>query len=208
MAEALHTSPIEAVIFDLGRVLIRVDFARGLFRRYPAAADTNDLSLLEHLMNDPVFREFTCGNLTPEELYRTVSAKYQLNLSFDEFVREWCNIFDIMEGMDEVVQHVAQRYPVGLLSDIDPLHWDYCRQNFVALKHFPDPALSFEIRAMKPDEICYRTAAVKTGKPVQNCLFIDDRPINVEGAIRAGMQAVQFLNKDQLVSELIKLNVW
>jgi len=207
MHKPTPSAPIEAVIFDLGRVLVRVDFTRGLFRLYPEASQTDDLALLEHLMNDEIFREFTSGNIEPNELYRLVSGKYHLDLPFEEFTREWCNIFEEMDGMEDMVKAVSNRYPVGLLSDVDILHWNYCRLRFPVIRHFSSPTLSFEIHAMKPAEICYLTAARNVGKPTENCLFIDDRPGNVEGAIRAGMRAIQFLNRDQLICDLTELRV-
>lgn len=199
--------PIEAVIFDLGRVLIQVDFTRGLFRHYTSPV-FDDLTLLNRLMNDPLFRDFNSGKISAQQMYETVKEKFHVELPYREFVREWCNIFDPMDGMEEVLQQVARRFPVGLLSDIDPLHWEHCRKQFPMLSVFGKPTLSFEIGDMKPAEICYFQAAKNVGKSEESCLFIDDRLQNVQGALKAGMKSLQFTDVVSLKRELGKLGIF
>lgn len=189
---------VETVIFDLGRVLITVDFTRGLFKYYKRDAGSSDEEVLAELFHDPVFVGFNSGELSPHQVYHTLTEKYALPVSYDRFTHEWCDIFGPMDGMDSFVKQVSQSYQVGLLSDIDPLHWAYCRENFQFLSLFEKPALSFEIGALKPDPRCYMAAARNTETNPENCLFIDDRDINVHGAQAAGMQAIQFTGVGQL----------
>ena len=191
-----------AVIFDLGRVLIEVDFTRGLFRYRNPSGQKSDQEVLEELFSDPVFVDFNTGKITPEETYQLVREKYGLPIDYEVFVREWSNIFAPMDGMEALLTEVARKFPVGLLSDIDPLHWAYCRKNFTFLSIFTRPALSFEIGALKPAEICYLTAARNIGMAPEACLFIDDREVNVSGAIKAGMEAIRFTGTDALRRQL------
>jgi len=198
---------IRAVIFDLGRVLIDVDFTRGLFRYRRPEDSRNDQDLLEELFADQTFVDFNTGRITPEEAFRSFRDRYKLPVDYPAFVREWSGIFSPIEGMPSLLAEVAARYPVGLLSDIDPLHWEYCRTHFSFLKIFKKPALSFEIGALKPAGICYQTAAVNIGATPESCLFIDDREINVRGAVTAGMQALRFRGVTELRNELGRLDI-
>jgi putative hydrolase of the HAD superfamily len=45
---------------------------------------------------------------------------------------------------------------------------------------------------LKPDARAYAAAAEALGVAAPDCVFVDDQPRNVEGALRAGMQAVHF----------------
>jgi FMN phosphatase YigB (HAD superfamily) len=198
---------IRAVIFDLGRVLIDVDFTRGLFRYRESHENRNDQDLLEELFADQTFVDFNTGRITPEETFRSLRERYKLPVDYPTFVREWSNIFSPIEGMPSLLTEVATGYPVGLLSDIDPLHWEYCKTHFAFLEIFKKPALSFEIGALKPAGICYRTAAANIGVMPEFCLFIDDREVNVHGAVAAGMQALQFKGATGLRNELVRLNI-
>ncbi len=168
-------SKIKAVIFDLGRVLIKVDFTRGLFRYRDSSGVKSDQELLDELFADEVFVDFNTGRISPRETFGLIKNKYKLPIDYPTFVQEWSNIFTPMAGMESLLRKVAENYPVGLLSDIDPLHWEYCRTNYTFLDIFKKPALSFEIGALKPAEICYKTAAANINMAIQS-LFVYRRP--------------------------------
>ena len=205
MSYPIDYKKVQAVIFDLGRVLVKVDFTRGLFKYYKRDQNSTDTEVLEKLFKDQIFIDFNTGKISPQQVYRKLVAKYQLHLDFEQFVYEWCDIFESMEGMAELVQRVSQKYKIGLLSDIDPLHWAYCINNFEFLKVFTRPALSYQIGALKPDLLCYQTAAAYSSVSPEHCLFIDDREINVNGAIGAGMQALQFTGIEKLKIQIDEL---
>jgi HAD superfamily hydrolase (TIGR01509 family) len=112
-----------------------------------------------------------------------------------------------MQGMAELVTELAARYSLGILSDTDPLHWQYCRQQYSFLRLFAEPTLSFQTGFLKPDPRCYRLAAENTGTSVEFCLFIDDRAENVIGARQAGMRALQFTGLESLRRELNNLHI-
>jgi putative hydrolase of the HAD superfamily len=55
---------------------------------------------------------------------------------------------------------------------------------------------------MKPDRRIYDYAVEKAGVPAGEAFFVDDRIENVEGAIAAGLDAVQYIDHDKLIDEL------
>ena len=203
----LNIDMIKAVIFDLGRVLIQVDFTRGLLKYYQRNDNSSDEDILDEVFKDKMFIDFNTGKIDPQQVYQNIEDKYALALSYEQFTYEWCNIFAPMQGMPAIVDRVSKKYKIGLLSDIDPLHWQYCQQNFPVLKNFKKPALSFEIGALKPDPICYQSASENINTELQNCLFIDDREINIQGAREAGMQAIRFTSVADLELLLPNLGV-
>ena len=54
----------------------------------------------------------------------------------------------------------------------------------------------------KPDEGIYRLALEVTQRQPEECLFIDDRALNLECAQQLGMGTIHFQNADQLRQEL------
>ena len=196
-----------AIIFDLGRVLVDIDFTRGLFKYYQGDIFEPERDIIERIFKDDLFVAFTTGKITPQEVYKALTQKYNLLLEYDQFVQEWCDIFSPMDGMETLVQEIAARYPVGLLSDTDPLHWNYCLHTFPFLRIFNNPTLSYEIGVLKPNPVCYLTAAKNVNKHPQACLFIDDREDNVIGARRVGMRSFRFVGVAALKDELSKMQV-
>jgi putative hydrolase of the HAD superfamily len=63
------------------------------------------------------------------------------------------------------------------------------------------------VRLRKPDPAIYRLALDVMQKTQDECCFIDDRPLNLEGARQAGMRVVQFKDANQLREELMELGV-
>jgi putative hydrolase of the HAD superfamily len=62
--------------------------------------------------------------------------------------------------------------------------------------------LSYEVKAMKPDPRIYAAAVEAARCAPQECFFTDDIPEYVEGARRAGIDAVVFEGQEALEREL------
>lgn len=191
-----------AVIFDLGRVLVDVDFTRGLFPYLDGRKGQDDQTILREVFKNPIFRKYSTGKIDTQTLYQKIITTFNLNMPFDRFSELWCDVFTPMEGMEDIVERVSKRFKLGLLSDTDPLHWEFVLKEYPFLKRFSDPTLSFEIGVLKPAPLCYKKASEHVQIPIEECLFIDDRDINIIGAREAGMEAIQFINKEQLEREL------
>ena len=54
----------------------------------------------------------------------------------------------------------------------------------------------------KPEHEIFQTALDLSQQPPEQCLFIDDRPLNLECAVRARMRTIQYLDADQLRASL------
>jgi putative hydrolase of the HAD superfamily len=59
----------------------------------------------------------------------------------------------------------------------------------------------------KPERDIYRIALETTQFPAEQCCFLDDRDINLEGAAQLGMHTIQVQSLEQMKSELAKLGV-
>lgn len=192
-----------AVIFDLGRVLVRIDTGRGFLARLTSLTRTADPDLLiRRLLQDELFVDFNSGRLPPAEFHVRISRRLGLDVGYEDFRRIWCDIFQEQPGMDALLRTLAPVCRIGLLSDTDPLHWEWIRATYPYVASIPSPTLSFETGFMKPDPRAYEAAATRTGVAVGDCLFIDDLPGNVEGARRVGMDAVLFVDMDTLWADL------
>lgn len=198
---------IGAVIFDLGRVLVQVDTQKlwtFFFDHY--TADDAQL-VLGRIMADPIMMQYSIGRIQTREFYQKLHDDYRLGLSYEEFVFCWCDIFAPMEGMELVVAQLSGKVRLGLLSDTDPLHWDYICRHYPLMQYFPKPTLSFQIGSVKPSRESYLAAASHVGVPPEECLFIDDLQKNVDGAKAAGMMAIRFEGADQLRNNLAGIHL-
>jgi putative hydrolase of the HAD superfamily len=63
------------------------------------------------------------------------------------------------------------------------------------------------VRSRKPEEAIFRIALEVTQRPPEQCVFIDDRPLNLESPQRLGFKVIHHQNAEQLRSELRKHGV-
>lgn len=196
------TRKIEAIIFDLGRVLVNVDITRGIFGLFGHGTQKGTEAAVAQLMREPAVALYNSGRLPPEEFYHTMKEKFSLNLDFAEFVRLWCDVFDPMEGMEQLIHQLHGKIPLGLLSDTDPLHWDYIRRRFEFVAIIDNPTLSFQTGFRKPSKEAFEAAVKNIGVNASCCMYVDDLMENVAGAKKTGLDAVQFLGVEKLRQDL------
>jgi putative hydrolase of the HAD superfamily len=194
---------IKAIIFDLGNVLIKVDFERMLINHTKDATGNSAHEITESAYNDDLFKQFCTGELSSEKFYKKLNKRYNLDISIQLFKEKWCDIFELVEGMSELVAELSSNFKIGLLSDTDPIHWQYVLREYPFLQSIENPTLSYKVGYMKPHPDMYKLAAKNVKQSPNECLFIDDQQVNVEGAQKVGMHAVQFENQKQIKNFLI-----
>lgn len=197
---------IKSLIFDLGNVIVPFDFARGYAEMqklctYPAA------EIPARIGPDLVIR-LESGTITPDAFIAELQTRLGLDVSEAEFRRIWSTIF-LPETLipQSLIACLKGRYPLVLLSNTNAIHWEMLRETYPLLGLFDHHVLSFEIGAMKPSPRIYAEAVRRAGCLPQECFFTDDVPAYVEGAIRAGLDAIQFTGLDRLLVELERRGV-
>lgn len=198
---------IKAVIFDLGRVIVDIHIARLSDHLGAILTGDNPVQIISRMMSDPMVVQYDTGRITTEQFHEGLCRRFGLTVPYDRFCRLWCDIFTPMPGMEDLLQSLHRRLPLGLLSDTDSLHWQYLRNHYPILSIFPRPVLSFEVGTMKPDPMIFHRAAESVQTPPANCLYIDDLPANVEGARRIGMDTIVFHGADSLRKNLSSRNM-
>ena len=196
------SKPYKAVIFDLGRVLVRLDLSSWTRHLFTGRNPKDIERTLQQIMKEDVVKRCLTGQTNGPSFHRELCGTYGIDLSYERFVEVWQDIFSPMPGMDELVEQVKQTHRAGLLSDTDLIHWQFLSVNYPVLRHFDKPTLSFLVGTTKPDPLIYQTAAANVGATCEECFYIDDLSKNVDGARQAGMTAVQFQNPDQVREDL------
>ena len=123
--------PITAITFDLGNVLIRVDHLR-FCRRLGALANLPPQEVYARVFESGLEPGYDTGRISSREFYQRVTAHFGVALPYSRFCDLWCDLFDPMEGMAEMVQHLASSFPLLLLSNTNALHFDYIQERFQA----------------------------------------------------------------------------
>jgi len=200
--------PITAITFDLGNVLIRVDHYR-FCRRLAVLAHLTPQEVYTQVFESSLEPGYDTGRITSREFYKRVTTHFGVALPFSRFRDLWCDLFDPMEGMAELVQHLASRFPLLLLSNTNSLHFDYIKERFaVLLQPFRAFVLSYEVGSRKPEPAIYQSLIRQAGRPPEEILFIDDKVSFVEAARSQGLTAWQFRSPQELQPQLASQGLW
>ena len=186
---------IKNIIFDLGKVLLNLDFNATIeeFRNLGFNGNVLDHALV---YKDPVFHELETGKITPAEFCNKV-RKILNNPEINDLQIEdawYAMIKDIPASRVEVLQKLAKTYNVYLFSNTNQIHIERLHHQFRADFGFEFPSLfvkdfySHEIHFSKPDVNSYLKVIELSGVIPGETLFVDDLEKNIDGAQNAGLK--------------------
>lgn len=204
---------IKVLVFDLGGVLLDLD----LDACYKSCREKLGFERVDELVGPchqkGLFMELEAGNITAEKFYEGVLAMsapgktpQDVNDAFRPF------LIGLADYKVPMLKELSQKYDLYLLSNNNAMTWPFAVEEF---EHkglpidsvFKKAFLSFEMHKLKPGDAIYQEAISEIQRlsstpccPVlpSEMLFIDDSPINVEAARRNGMQAVHYIQGDDL----------
>ncbi len=200
---------IRAVVFDLGRVLLWFD--NGLFLRALAARSGRTMEEVREIAhaNPDLIRGFDSGAVTAEAFRAGVCEALGVELEAEEFWPIYADIFTVHEPGLEAARRLRRmnRLKLVLLSNTDPVRYEFVRRRFPETQFFDAYVLSYEVGRLKPEPGIYLEAARRAGCPPGECVFIDDLAENVAGAEAVGMAGIVYTPSTDLASALRLLGV-
>ena len=99
------------------------------------------------------------------------------------------------------------KYFIGSINN-EPLELnEYRIATFHLRRDFQVFFSSCYLHTRKPEEMIFRIALEVTQRPAEECVFIDDRPLNLENPRKLGIKTIHYKNAEQLRAELKKCGV-
>ncbi len=193
---------IQALIFDIGQVIVRVHFERAV-EALARNAGIFPTRVRETMEGNARLRDFQEGRITELAWYKWLSAELGLSLDFEGFCDVWNSALDNEPILGEdLFACLAAGYRLVLLSNTDPIHAAHLEAYFAFPRHFPARVYSFAVGLSKPSPAIYRHAIAQAGVEPHSILYVDDSPEYVEAGRRAGIEAHRFENSLALLAEL------
>jgi putative hydrolase of the HAD superfamily len=146
--------------------------------------------------------DYELGRIPSAEFARRSLDLLDVNLEMDEIQDIWSDIFEPVEGMEELIRVLRGRYTLVLLSNTNEWHFEHCRARYPVVHSFVHYVLSYREGCQKPDPAIYaKTAALIDSLP-EETLYVDDIPANVRVARELGWRGVCFQDSAQLMREM------
>lgn len=202
--QALFKGNINALIFDLGNVLINFDHWIAV-RKLSDSIKIEPLELFSLFFNSGLTQLFEEGKLKPEEFFLKIKELLGLQMDYASFLPIWNEIFFITDdntALYEMVRNLKKNYKVALLSNINALHFSYLKEKFPVFDIFSFVMASYEMGCVKPDPVIYMKTLDALKVLPEETFYTDDRPELIEAARSLGIQAAVYRGVEQLKKDM------
>jgi len=176
----------DVLLFDLGGVLI--DFAgfEEMRRLLPQVSDRSEIR--DRWIHSESVQLFERGDSTPNEFARRLVEEFHLELSAEEFIREFVSwARGPYPGAVSVLRRLRATHRIACLSNSNELHTPIHRASIHP--HVDSFYFSDEIGLVKPDREIFDFIIRDLAVSPRRIAFFDDTPVNVEAAREAGLSA-------------------
>jgi len=190
-APGFDVTTVRALLFDLGGVVITLDFRR-VFEQWALAAGCEAASLATRFSQDDAYVRHERGEIDAAGYFDSLRSTLGIGLSDEEFLDGWNDIYEgPVKGVEALLRSASLSFPIYAFTNSNPSHQSvWTTELELELRWFRSVFVSSELGMRKPDRDAYLEVAARAGHRASEFLFFDDSPENLEGARAAGMQAV------------------
>ena len=195
---------IKNIVFDLGGVLVDLDF-KAAINGLQQAGFANVKEQLQSFDREGIFQKFELGEMTAEEFRTAIRENSTVTLTDEEIDALWnAMLLEIPREKLELILDLRGKYMVYLLSNTNSIHWDYVCKNAFNYRGFrvndycEETFLSYEMHLAKPDKAIYEKVLQDANLLAEETLFIDDSEANCKAAEEVGIHAHHYHIGDDL----------
>jgi glucose-1-phosphatase len=205
---SLAPGAADALLFDLGRVVINIDFSKAL-SCWAAYAGCTPSEIAARFVRDEAYRRHETGTISDAEYFAGLRAALGIEISDEALLEGWNAIFaGEMPGIAPLLARAAAKMPLYAFSNTNGAHVAHLTPLYAdILTHFKTVFMSSTIGLRKPDAAAYDHVVKAIGVPAHRIVFFDDLAENIEGARASGLKAVQVKSSDDVAVALAALGI-
>jgi glucose-1-phosphatase len=202
------------IIFDLGGVLLDIDYLR-CERAFETLGCTNFREIYSQARQTPLFDDFETGRISQDDFFIRVKELSGLNnISSEEIKNSWnAMLIGFSEEKFQLLKKTKERYKLFLLSNTNETHIEAFKKLIEKVCPINEFESLFEriyysntMGLRKPHAECFMKVLEENKLMPAETIFIDDSKQHVEGALQTGLQAhwleLPKKNAEQLLIEL------
>lgn len=184
---------IRNIIFDLGNVLVNVEYEK--FRKKILNCGVTE-NVYDNFFVGGNYRllGYESGNLSTDEFITRCLNGLGLSISRKEYADAFNDMFTELPEMSNLLKelHSEGKHRLFLLSNTSPLHFEYIREKYDYIGLLDKFGLSYELKSLKPDDLIYEKAIEFLDIHPEESLFIDDLSENCIAAEKFGISTIQY----------------
>ena len=192
---------IKAIIFDLGGVILDINFERMATTFEEELAVESFRDYFTPLAQIDLFEQLELGTIDPLEFYREFrKLSGHTDLSDSQIRAAWNQILtDFDPERMAWLEKLAERYPLYLFSNTNEIHVVEFEQRCLEqtgqpLSHyFKGIYYSNDLHVRKPNPGAFQRVLDLAGLTATETIFVDDNADNIMGAQQLGLQTVHLV---------------
>lgn len=198
----------DALLFDLGRVVLDVDFGKAI-ACWAGHAGCEPAAIVSRFVRDEAYHDHETGRISDAAYFDSLRASLGISISDEQFLEGWNAIFaGEMPDISSLLARAARHLPLYAFSNTNRPHVEYFSKEYAGLLgHFRELFLSSTIGLRKPDADAYDHVVKEIGVPAQRIVFFDDLAENIEGARARGLTAVHVTSSADIAEALSALGI-
>jgi len=199
---------ITTIIFDLGGVLVDWNPEYVFLKEFKG--DRKKMKwFLENICTMDWNEQMDAGKLIKDATNEKIKEFPQHEQLIRMYYDKWENMLkgEISDTVNILKALHSTDYKLFALTNWSAETFPVAIKRFDFLKLFDGIVVSGQIKMLKPEKEIYEYILNKYKLKSSECIFIDDRLLNVKGAELVGMHGIKFDNSKQMKSELKKYNI-
>ena len=203
---------IDALLFDLGGVLIDVDYHKTI-DAFAQLGVQNPSDLYNQFSQNQLFDQYEKGEVSSKFFIEQLKRLTKIDTIESDIVIAWnAMIGNFPTEKLDFIAELSQHNPCFLLSNTNEIHLKKAIENLqkTAFKNIDDLFIkcyySHIIGKRKPEVETFKWVIDQMGMEANKVLFIDDSPQHIEGARKAGLQVIYYKEASDLFSIRDRVN--
>jgi len=197
---------IKNIIFDYGNVIFMLDFLKSQ-KAWEEIGINNSNEFYGHRVQDPIFTAFEDGSATAGEFREYIRQKIgNPKLTDAQIDNAWNGLLvGIPAGNHELLLDLKPKYRTFLLSNINPIHYDYIMDyldkefGYKGNEHlFEKVYYSHLVGKRKPNAEIFEQVLNENYLDPTETLFIDDSPQHIATAAKLGINTYLMTSPDNI----------
>jgi putative hydrolase of the HAD superfamily len=198
----------DALLFDLGRVVLDIDFKRAM-ACWARHGKCELADIVARFSADEMVRQYEAGKIDDAAYFAHLRSMLGVDITDAQLLEGWNAIFiGEMPGIAPLLARAAKRLPLYALSNTNPPHIaHFSKVHADVLGHFREMFMSSTIGLLKPDAAAYDHVVKAIGAPASRVVFFDDLADNIAGARAYGLSAVHVKSSEDVANALNALGI-
>ncbi len=197
----MEQNSFDAIIFDLGGVIINLDYQLTIEAFKKLGIDNFEEMYTQAKQNN-LFDDYETGKISSQHFINSLLPFLPSGTSANKVVHAWnAMILDFPKKRLELLDQLNSKYRVFLLSNTNDIHLQAVNRSLANTtdrkleSYFEKVYLSHEVKLRKPHKEIFELVCTEQNLSPETTIFIDDTIGHVNGANSIGLKGIHLVDK-------------